>query len=121
MGRPDPPPAVHRAEGFDGWILIDACRWYAFEVESIDDRQARTEIAARVVDRGRLRDFFGFNRAKHAVLEAAILATRLHILDRDDVSREIERLKIPVDKTGGPREQAAWEFVWQYVQQAADG
>ena len=65
------------ADAVDGVILADACRWYAFRVESLDDRDERTKIVARVVDRGRLRDFFGFNRAKHAVVEAAILATRI--------------------------------------------
>ena len=38
-------------------------------------------IVADVVDSGRLRDFFGFNRAKHAVIEAAILATRIDFLE----------------------------------------
>ena len=56
------------AEAIEGVILTDACRWYAFQVESLDDREERTEIAARVVDRGHGRDFFGFNRAKHAVI-----------------------------------------------------
>ena len=73
----------------DGVILADACRWYAFRVESLDDRDERTTIVARVVDRGRLRDFFGFNRAKHAVVEAAILATRIGILDADTIAARI--------------------------------
>ena len=71
----------------DGVILSDACRWYAFRVESLDDREERTTIVAKVVDRGRLRDFFGFNRAKHAVIEAAILATRIGIVDSDTIRR----------------------------------
>ena len=61
-------------------VIADACRWYAFEVRSIDDAAERTTIHAEIVANGQIRDFFGFNRAKHAVIEAAILATRVAIL-----------------------------------------
>ena len=102
-------------EAVDGRILADACRWYAFRVAELDDRQERTEIVARVVDRGRLRDFFGFNRAKHAVLEAAILATRLAFLPADEIFTELERLAVPVKKTAGRQEQRAFDFLVEYV------
>ncbi len=49
---------------------------YEFRVVELDDREERTAIVVETVAQGRLRDFFGFNRAKHAVVEAAILATR---------------------------------------------
>src|SRR6476646_4218544 len=73
------PPLVV-AKSIDGVILEDTCRWYVFRVISIEDHDERTEIVAETVDRGRVRDFFGFNRAKHAVIEAAILATRTDFL-----------------------------------------
>ena len=90
VGRLEPLPALQPAEAVDGVILSDACRWYAFRVESLDDREDRTTIVANVVDRGRLRDFFGFNRAKHAVIEAAILATRIGIVDADTIAAEFD-------------------------------
>ena len=65
-------------------------------------------IVARVVEYGRLRDFFGFNRAKHAVIEAAILATRIDLLDAGHIRDEFERLAVLVDKTGGHQEHAAF-------------
>ena len=49
--------------------------------------------------------------AKHAVLEAAILATRLHLLPRDEVAAEYRKLRVIVDKTGGPDEFAAMSFL----------
>ena len=99
-------------------ILADACRWYAFRVDEIDDRQERAEIVARVVERGRIRDFFGFNRAKHAVLEAAILATRLAFLPSDEIVAELERLAGPVKKTAGSQERRAFDFLREYVHAA---
>jgi hypothetical protein len=108
-------PRMIDAESVRGVILADACRWYAFRVVSIDDRQERTEIAAKVVDQGTLRDFFGFNRAKHAVIEAAILATRIGLLDASDILVEFERLSSPVTKTGGLQERNAFDFLLRYV------
>jgi hypothetical protein len=115
VGRIEQMPRVVRTEAVDGVILADACRWYAFRVDSLDDREERTKIVARVVDRGRLRDFFGFNRAKHAVVEAAILATRIGILDAAYIRSELARLAVLVEKTGGRQERQAFEFLGQHV------
>lgn len=115
LGTPDPLPKLERAEEFDGWILSDACRWYALAVQSLDERQERTEIVCDVVDQGRLRDFFGFNRAKHAVVEAAVLATRTEILPAADVLAQFEQLRPMVEKTGGPAEHRAFEYLHDYV------
>ncbi len=115
VGQPDPLPTLLPVEAVNCPILADACRWYAFQVESLDDRQERTEIVARVVDRGTIRDFFGLNRAKHAVVEAAILATRTQILPAAEISADFDRLAVLVEKTGGPREQEAFEFLRQHV------
>jgi hypothetical protein len=102
-------------------VLKSACRWYEFKVESLDDSDERTRIEARVVHSGRLRDFFGFNRAKHAVLEAAILATRIHILPADEIVAQIDALRSPVDKTAGSNERAAFQLVDEYVQSSLTG
>ncbi|MBL8850888.1 MAG: DUF447 family protein [Planctomycetaceae bacterium] len=108
-------PAMMPAQQIDGSVLADACRWYEFQVASIDDSAERTVIEADVVHTGRIRDFFGFNRAKHAVLEAAILATRLHLLPPDDVRRQLSALRSPVEKTAGPEEREAFTLIEQYV------
>ncbi len=108
-------PEHFPAEKVAGVVLAGACRWYEFEVESCDESQERTRIDARVVHSGRLRDFFGFNRAKHAVLEAAILATRVHLIPASQIAAEFERLRIMVDKTAGPREQEAFHLLEHYV------
>jgi hypothetical protein len=117
VGRLGSMPPFERAVAVNGVILTDSCRWYAFRVASLDDQQDRTTIVARVVDRGRLRDFFGFNRAKHAVVEAAILATRLSLLESNYVLAEFDRLAVPVEKTGGHEERRALEFLQQFVRE----
>jgi hypothetical protein len=86
------------------------------QVAALDDRNEPTEILCEVVAEGRLRDFFGFNRAKHAVLEAAILATRTAFLPGAEILSQFERLAVIVRKTGGLAEQRAFAFLNDYVQ-----
>lgn len=109
-------PPTFPAEKIVGQVLREACRWYEFEIETLDDSAERTSIQTRVVHVGRLRDFWGFNRAKHAVLEAAILATRLHLLPAEQVRQQWEWLRSPVEKTAGPRERQAFELLDDFVQ-----
>lgn len=115
IGRLDQEPETFLAERVAGRVLRMACRWYEFEVESINDSQERTELSARVVHVGRLRDVFGFNRAKHAVIEAAILATRLHLISRDEIHRQYAALKVAVEKTAGPDEPEAFSLLERFV------
>jgi len=68
-----------------------------------------------VVHRGVRREFIGFNRARHAVLEAAIYATRLHLLARPFVESELARLQVIVDKTAGPPELEAMALLTEHV------
>ena len=118
IGQLEVLPAMRPAESVDGMILADACRWYALRVESLDDSQPRTVIEAIVVDSGQHREFFGFNRAKHAVLEGAILASRVGILSQEDILQQFAPLAVVVEKTGGPAEHEAWQLLEHYVRTA---
>jgi hypothetical protein len=115
VGAPDPLPKLVPASAVEGEIIADACRWYAFQVRTLDDSRERTEIVADVVDEGRIRDFFGFNRGKHAVVEAAILATRTAFLPAEEIVAQFQKLKTLVEKTGGPAEHRAFEFLDNFV------
>ena len=118
VGDPLRSPRLFRSKVVEGYVLADACRWFALRVRSIDDRQERVEINCEVVDRGTIREFFGFNRAKHSVLEAAILATRTEFLAADYLLSEMKRLAVIVTKTGGEAEHRAFRFLEDYIQAA---
>ncbi len=115
IGEFETPPAVVACEGVATPRLADTCRWYAFRTTHVDSTRERSEITATVVARGRVRDFFGLNRAKHAVIEAAILATRLAWIDAEDVEAQLAVLAPLVDKTGGAAERDAFEFLRTYI------
>lgn len=61
------------------------------------------------------RPFLGFNRAQAAVIEAAILATRLGLLPREKIDTEMAYLKIAVDKTAGQAEREAWDLLAEKI------
>ncbi len=115
LHRLDTIPDTVAAQSIDGRVLADCCRWYEFEIVERDDSSERTRLEAKVVHSGRVRDFIGFHRARHAVLEATILATRLHLIPEAELRTQLKALASPVEKTAGPREREAFELVCQYV------
>lgn len=98
-----------------GVVLEAACSWRELEVVRVDATPPRSRIDTRVVHRGRRREFLGFNRARHAVLEAAILATRTHLIPAGEIAAELARLQVIVDKTAGPREREAMALLTEHV------
>jgi hypothetical protein len=59
--------------------------------------------------------FPGFNRAQAAVIEAAVLVSRLHLLPGEKIAREMAYLQTAVDKTAGPPELEAWAWLQEAV------
>ena len=111
----DPHPPTRPAVRVEGAILEDACSWREVRVEAIDDSGQRARITTAVVGSGTGREFLGFNRACHAVLEASIVASRARLLDAAEIRGELERLQVLVDKTAGPREREAMAYVLSVV------
>jgi hypothetical protein len=105
------PPSTRPATAVRGWVLDEACRAYEFKVVVADTTQERLRLEARVVAVHEGRPFLGFNRARHAVVEGAILVTRLHLLGADEVRRQFRDLAVLVEKTGGPREHEAFQLL----------
>ena len=102
-----------------GVVLADCCSWREIEVRSIDSTPPRSRIETAVVHRGSRREFIGFNRARHAVLEAAIHVTRLHLLPRAFIDSELARLQVIVDKTAGPHELEAMALLTEHVRSSS--
>jgi uncharacterized protein len=101
-----------------GVVLADCCSWREVERRSIDSTPPRSRIEMAVVHHGMRREFIGFNRARHAVLEAAIYATRLHLLPRAFIESELARLQVIVDKTAGAHELEAMALLTEHVRSA---
>ena len=114
----NPSYAVLPATVVRGVVLEVACSWRELEVRSIDTPPPRSRIETEIVHRGFRREFIGFNRARHAVLETAIYATRVHLLARDFLESELARLQVIVDKTAGPDEHEAMATLVDHIRSA---
>ncbi len=91
--------------------LAQALSWDEVRVEGLDDDPVRPQFRARVVETRQIAPFKGLNRAVMAVVEGAILVSRLSMLPDDKIDREMEILASAVAKTAGPKESEAWEWI----------
>ena len=113
-------PPLRPATEVVGSVLTNACRWFEFQVIHIDASQPRLAMQCQTVKTGRGREFEGFNRARHAIIEAAIIATRIDFLPKAEIDSQFDRCRIIVEKTGGLAETAAFEILEQYVYQRVE-
>jgi hypothetical protein len=117
LGHPRPP--MREASVVAGSVIADASCWrevVVTEIEPTDDELPRSRVRARVVAAGTgTGKPSGLCRARHAAVEASILASRLKWLGGERVWAELERLQELVDKTAGPREREAMDYVRRYV------
>lgn len=98
-----------------GAVLDQALSHAELEVAEITDDATRPRFLCRIVHEETHAPFHGFNRAQAAVVEAAILVSRLHMLPAEKIEREIAYLQIAIDKTAGPRERQAWAWLMQRI------
>ena len=82
-----------------------------FEVAAIDEDPQRPRYRGRMVHSAGHVPFIGYNRAQGAVIEAAILSTRLHMLSPEKVLTEMAYHAIAIAKTAGPAELEAWDWI----------
>jgi len=102
-----------------GVVLEAACSWREIRVRESETAEPRARFVCDVVHRGVKREFLGYNRARSAVLEATILATRTRLLPIDEILAEYRRLQVVVDKTAGPFEQEAMAMLTDFVRSEA--
>ena len=107
------------AEVIDGCVIADACRWYEFTVTFVDESSDRAIFKCKTLNTEKCREFWGFNRGKHAVLEAAILATRVAFLPAAEIQEQFRRLETIVHKTGGEDEEQAFALLKAFVEKSA--
>ena len=88
-------------------VEVELARW--------EDDEVRPRIHCRELARETHGPFRGFNRAQAAVIEAGILASRLRRLPAEKIDREMDYLRIAVEKTAGPREREAWQWLEGWI------
>jgi len=114
-GRRDWPTVA--CDRIAGTRLADAVGHRELELRRIEEDAQRPRLVCDVVTERTHRPWCGFNRAQAAVVEAAILVSRLELLPAARIDGELEYLAIAIEKTAGPAEREAWGWLLASVEQ----
>lgn len=104
------------AEKVAGYRLTETLAHKELKLVKINEDVLRPQLFLEVIHEVQHRSFMGFNRAQAAVLELAVLVSRLNMLAKDKVLAEMQYLQIAVDKTAGERELLAWTWLTEKVE-----
>jgi uncharacterized protein len=112
-GRKDWP--LKPAQKISGQVLSCALAHTEVELVRIEEDATRPKLFCKTVHTANHQPFRGFNRAQFAVLEAAILISRLDMLPLQKIESEIDYLRIGLEKTAGERELEAWGWIMEVL------
>ncbi|MCX8003593.1 MAG: DUF447 family protein [Burkholderiaceae bacterium] len=112
-GRRDWP--LRPAERIAGVRLADTLAHVELRLREVRDDAQRPTLRLTSVHRAHHADFPGFNRAQAAVIEGAVLVSRLHLLPAEKIDAEMRYLQIAIDKTAGTAEREAWAWLREAV------
>ncbi len=109
------------AQQIAGHYLADTLAHTELKLVRVEDDDTRPKLFCEAVHSVNHRPFQGFNRAQFAVLEAAILISRLDRLPWEKIQSELDYLRIGLDKTAGERELQAWSWLMETIEQHRRG
>lgn len=104
------------AERIAGVRLAAALGHVELKLHAGSDDAQRPVLTMVRVHEAQHAGFIGFNRAQAAVIEGAVLVSRLHMLSAEKIDAELAYLRIAIDKTAGPEEQQAWGWLLEAIE-----
>ncbi len=104
-----------QAKKIKGFRLVDCLAHVELELLEVRDDATRPQLVMKKVYEENHRPFQGFNRAQAAVIELAVLVSRLHVLPCEKIQTEMQYLQIAIDKTAGEHEQQAWGWLVEKI------
>jgi uncharacterized protein len=104
------------AEKIIGSRLADCLVHKELKLVKVEDDPIRPNLYLELVHESQHGSFQGFNRAQAAVIELAVLVSRLKRLPLDKITQEMTYLQIAIEKTAGPRELEAWGWLTEAVE-----
>ncbi len=104
------------ADKVHGAVLESALAHRELQLLEVREDAQRPELVFKVVHEVQHQPFRGFNRAQAAVIELAVLVSRLHMLPMEKIDAEMAYLNIAIEKTAGEREMQAWQWLVECVE-----
>ena len=103
------------ADQVPGYRLADVLTHKELTLVRVEDDLVRPQLFLKVVRECQHKPFQGFNRAQAAVIELAVLVSRLKRLPMEKIKQEMAYLQIAIDKTAGLHELEAWQWLAEAV------
>jgi uncharacterized protein len=113
-GRKDWP--LVKTKKVAGARLAACVSHWELKVERVIEDQLRPRFVCSIVYQETHAAWEGFNRAQAAVLELAVLTTRLKMLPPEKIESELKYLEIAISKTAGAREIEAWAWLMEKIE-----
>lgn len=104
------------AEKVIGYRLADTLAHKELKLLKVEDDLVRPQLFLEIVHEAQHAPFQGFNRAQAAVIELAVLVSRLKRLPMEKIQQEMDYLRIAIEKTAGERELQAWSWLEEAVE-----
>jgi len=108
--------AVKNAVQINGKVLVNTLAHSEVELVRIEEDAVRPKLICQVLHQVNHAPFKGFNRAQYAVLEAAILLSRIEWLPLTKIEAELDYLRIGLEKTASAVELGAWHWVMTAIE-----
>lgn len=100
----------------NGFRLKNCLAHTELQLLKVRDDALRPQLVMQQIISENHAAFKGFNRAQAAVLELAVLVSRLDRLPKAKVESELQYLQIAIDKTAGEIEHEAWSWLIEKIQ-----
>lgn len=98
-----------------GFRLADTLAHKELKLVKVIDDALRPQLFMEVLHAEQHQAFNGFNRAQAAVIELAVLVSRLTRLPMEQIKQDITYHTIAIEKTAGARELEAWGWLMEAV------
>ena len=100
--------------------MEDCLGYEQVKVKKIIKDKLRPTFVCEIDKSFQIKGYKGHNRAKASIIEACILASRVHLLDKKKILNELSYLSISVDKTAGTLEKKSWKKILKYIDKKID-
>jgi hypothetical protein len=100
-----------------GLRLEDCLAYVELTLIEVREDTERPQLVMQQLEAHDYAGFKGFNRAQAAVIELAVLSSRLHLLPPEKIQSELQYLQIAIDKTAGVREVTAWDWLMEKIKE----
>ena len=100
---------IQSTKKIKSFYLKNALSYIEVKVIKFIENKIRPRFECKILKETSIDSFKGFNRAQLSVIEAAILVSRIDLLPMKKIKKEINYLKIAIDKTAGKNEKIAWK------------